>query len=40
MDSADRFFFHNFLCESNDSPYDNKEMVAFVLVVHDHLSRQ
>ena len=34
MDSADEFFFHNFLCDSED-----EEMVVAVLV-HDHVSRQ
>ncbi|XP_020170422.1 uncharacterized protein [Aegilops tauschii subsp. strangulata] len=39
MDSADELFFHNFLCDSDDSSSDDEEMVADVLV-HDHLNRQ
>ena len=35
MDSADEFFFHNFLCDSDDE----EEILAAVLV-HHHLNSQ
>ena len=40
MDSSDKYFFHNFICDSDDSSSDDEEIVAVALVVHDHISRQ
>ncbi|KAI4997046.1 hypothetical protein ZWY2020_052388 [Hordeum vulgare] len=39
MDCADEFFFHNVLCDSDDSSSDNEEMLLAMLV-HDHINRQ
>ena len=40
MDSADEFFFHNFLCDSDDSPFDNEEEILAIVLVHHHLNSQ
>ena len=39
MDSADELFFHNFLCDFDDSSSDDEEILAAVLV-HHHLNSQ
>nr|XP_045090155.1 uncharacterized protein LOC123497597 [Aegilops tauschii subsp. strangulata] len=40
MDSADEFFFHNFMCDSGDSSSDDDEEMLVAVLVHDHLNRQ
>ena len=40
MDSADEFFFHNFLCDSDDSLSDDEEEILAAMLVHHHLNSQ
>jgi hypothetical protein len=40
MDSADEFFFQNFLCDSDDSSPDDDEEILAVVLVHHHLNSQ
>ena len=40
MDSGDEYFFHNFICSSDDSSLDDEDLVVAALVVHDHISRK
>ena len=40
MDSADEFFFHNFLCDSDDSSSDDEEEILAAVLVHHHLNSQ
>ena len=40
MDSADVFFFHNFLCDSDDSSSDDEEEILAAVLVHHHLNSQ
>ena len=34
------FFFHNFLCDSDDSSFDDKEEILIAVLVHHHLNNQ
>ncbi|KAI4995268.1 hypothetical protein ZWY2020_035171 [Hordeum vulgare] len=40
MDSADEFFFHNFLCDSDDSLSNDEEEILAVVLVHHYLNSQ
>ena len=40
MDSADEVFFHNFLCDFDDSSSDDEEEILAVVLVHHRLNSQ
>ncbi|KAI4989028.1 hypothetical protein ZWY2020_036345 [Hordeum vulgare] len=40
MDSPDEFFFHNFLCNSDGSSFNDKEEILVAVLVHHHLNSQ
>ena len=40
MDSANEFFFHNFLCDSDDSSSDYEDEILAAVLVHHHLNSQ
>ena len=37
MDSANEFFFYNFLCDSDNSSSDDEEEILAAVLVHHHL---